>query len=186
MGGIATARSIRSAIVQQVLRFEHGRSKSGYISTFEIHPQGLVVQSVDTRVCDEFLEEIFEIGVEQFGIKRPSRYAKKLYASGFVVEFENDVAGLVSKWADISKLANSFLRNLYDIDVPVGLARIALRPDPDRLPQRIVGLLSEFTLERRVYVPHDSQRFYSSAPLPTDKHIEFLKVIDQSALAGLR
>ena len=50
MGGIATARSIRSAIVQQVLRFEHGRSKSGYISTFEIHPQGLVVQSVDTRV----------------------------------------------------------------------------------------------------------------------------------------
>ena len=170
---------------QQVLRFEHGRSNSGYISAFEIHPQGLVVQSVDTRVCDEFLDDIFAIGAEQFGIRQPSQHARKLYASGFVAEFENDIAGLISKWKNLSALANSYLQRLYELDVTIDLTRISLRPDPERLPHRIVGLLADFTLERRVYVPYSSQRFYSTAPLPTDQHIEFLKALDALALPGV-
>ena len=43
------------------------------------------------------------------------------------------------------------------------------------------GLLSDFTLERRNFVPYTANRFYSIGPFPTDVHIKVLEHVESLA-----
>jgi hypothetical protein len=100
-----------------------------------------------------------------------------------VVAFESDVDRLLSKGGSLLNLMGSHLRTLYKIDVPPKLQKLTIKPDPELLPNRFTGgILADFTLERRVFGPYASERFYSMAPLPTEQHIRFLKSLEELAL----
>ena len=171
---------------QSGLRFEHGRLRDearSLISYFEIHPQGLVAQAIDTRVAEEFFEDLFATGKNDFGLRAPTSPTKKTYTSSLVVDFETDMDRLLSKWDRLSALLFGQVKKFYQIDVPPGIQRITLRPDPELLPPRLAGgLLGDFTLERRVFAPYSGQRFYSIAPLPTDAHTLFLVELEKLVL----
>jgi hypothetical protein len=171
---------------QSGLRFEHGRlgdDARSLISSFEIHPQGLVAQAIDTRVAEVFFEDFFAAGKKDFGLRDPTSPTKKTYTSSLVVDFETDMDRLLSEWDKLSALLFGQVKKFYQIDVPPGIQRITLRPDPELLPPRLAGgLLGDFTLERRVFAPYSRQRFYSIAPLPTDAHTLFLEELEKLVL----
>src|SRR5262245_31882269 len=85
---------------QKLLRFEQGRLPPGgdHIAYLEIHPQGLVVQGMDTRVCEAFFEDLFKVGKSEFGLRSPRAGIKKIYASSLVVDFETDMSAVTSRW----------------------------------------------------------------------------------------
>lgn len=169
---------------EEVMRFARGRlpdGRKGLITLFEVHPHGLVVNSIDTSISEDFLTDLMEMGEKDFGLRQPSPLSKKIYTSNIAVEFEKNLDGMISKWRAMSGILNAYLTDLYQITAGANLNKIAFRPDHNSLPSRLSGLLSDFVLERRVYAPHDSQRFYSVAPLPTAKHIEFLKKLEALA-----
>ena len=165
-----------------LLRFERGRAPDGKpLAFFEVHPQGLVAQAADTRTADGFLADVLAFCEKTLGLREPT-LSKKVYNSSLVVEFETDIGGLLTKSKALFALFGSQLKTLYGIDLPPALQRLTLKPDTERLPPRLGGLLSEFTLERRIFAPFETHRFYSTAPLPTDKHIELLKRVEELAL----
>lgn len=171
---------------QNVLRFEHGSfgaAKRGLITYFEVHPQGLVAQGVDTQTVDEFLADVLETGKRDFGLRvsiPPTQV--KVYVSSLVVQFETEINRLISKWDQLSRLLGVEMKRFYGIDAPSELRSISFKPDPERLTPRISGLLSDFTLERRSFAPYSLQRFYSIGPLPTEAHIKFLAALEEIAM----
>lgn len=164
------------------VRFEKGQVPDGrFVAVFEIHQQGLVVQASQTDTADAFLEDLFGEGKKLFGIRRPSHLSKRVYFSSLVVEMQSDAAFLLTKAKAIYGLYGTKLKSLYDIDASPSLDRLTIKPDPERLPPRLAGFLSDFTLQRRVFAPFEANRFYSTAPLPTSQHLEFLQRLDELA-----
>lgn len=171
---------------QPMYRFEQGRlatDKEQYsISAFEIHPHGLVVQGTDTDAAEAFFDDFFTFGAENLHIKRPEREPTKIFLSAMVVEFAEDANRFLSKWKEISKVFSAQLESIYGIKEPAQLSRIALQADPQSVAPRLAALVSEFTIERRIYEPFSHQRFFTAAPLRTDDHIALLQKIEQIAL----
>jgi hypothetical protein len=174
------------AQAQQMYRFEQGRlitdKKQHGISTFEIYPHGLVVQGTDTDAAEEFLEDFLMFGIEHLHLKRPERQPTKIFLSAMVIEFAGDSNKFLSKWKDISKVFSDQLEKLYGIREPAQLSRLSLQADPQTIAPRLSALVSEFTIERRIYEPYGHQRYFTTAPLSTDDHIAFLQKLEQIAL----
>jgi hypothetical protein len=168
---------------QPVFRFERGQlPNGGLITLFEIHPQGLVVQAIDTNVADAFLADVLATGAKEYGLRAPSPPPLKVYNSSLVVEFEADMGRLISGWEQLSVLMSASLKRLYAIEKSVELRSVSFKPDPETISTRLAsGLLSDFLLERRSHAPFQLQRFYSLAPLPTQAHIEFLETLEETA-----
>ncbi len=167
---------------EEPLRFEHGSFGEIAITLFEVHQQGLIAECATTENAEEFIEDISAWGAEKYGLARADKGAKRVYSSNLVVQFGSSASALLSNFATISGALSGSLRELYKIDVPSEVSRIAIRPDPERLSPRMQGLLPDFTLERRIFAPYDEQKFYSVAPLPTKAHEKFLKLIEDNAL----
>ena len=167
---------------QSVLRFEHGRAPNEKgIALFEVHPQGLVAQASDTETADDFLRDVLIFAKQHFGAKEPGPLSTTIYTSALVAEFKVDLSGLIAGWSTITSLLGGELKARYGVTAPVEVHRLTLRPDPERMTPRLSGLLSDFTLERRTFVPYAAQRYYSIAPLPTDKHVELLTKLEKLA-----
>jgi hypothetical protein len=160
------------------LRFEHGSFGEIAIALFEVHQQGLIAECSTTENAEAFIEDLVSWGAEAFGLARADKGAKRIYTSNLVVQFGSNASGLLSNFASISGALAGALRDLYKIEIPPELSRITIKPDPERLPPRISGLLPDFVLERRVFAPYEEQKFYSVAPLPTKAHEKLLKLID--------
>lgn len=162
-----------------LLRFERGRAPDGKpLAFFEAHPHGLVAQAADTRTAGGFLADVLAVCEKTLGLRKPT-LSGTVYNSSLVAEFETDIGGLFTKSKALFGLLGSQLKTLYGIDVPPALQRLTLKPDSERLPPRLGGMLTDFTIERRIYAPFETQRFYSTAPLPTDQHIELLKRVEE-------
>jgi hypothetical protein len=138
---------------------------------------------VDTKTGDLFFDDLMTEGHRQFGLRKPSDLALRVYFTQLVVEFEADISALLSKSKALYGLLGAHLKKLCAITTPASLHTLTLKPDPERLPPRLAGgLLADFSLQRRVFAPYESNRFYSTAPLPTEDHIEFLKRLEELAL----
>jgi hypothetical protein len=160
-------------------RFQNGEFETNKrIKLFEIYPSGIVIQSNDTDGCDEFLENLFDLGGKILDLRRPSGFAQKIYMSNIVVEFEERTVQWVQKLQPLQKFLNDRLKKLYGIDSPAVLHRLAFKPDPNSLRPIIANSLSDFALERRIYVPFDTERYYSVAPIPTREHIQLLELLE--------
>lgn len=171
---------------QPMYRFERGVLKKGVkthtFSAFEVHPHGLVVQGTDTDAGEAFFEDFFEFGIENLGMKKPSREPSMVFLSALVVEFEEDFNKVLKTWKELSELCGASLKSTYHIDQKVQVGSLNLRPDPQDLTPRQSVLIGDFSLDRRIYEPYEHNRFYAMAPLRTDDHIALLKRFEKIAL----
>ncbi|MGE0768357.1 MAG: hypothetical protein AB7L90_18015 [Hyphomicrobiaceae bacterium] len=167
---------------QAQIRFERGRSPNGkMIAQFEIHQHGLLIDSLDTESADLFLEDLLAEGGKQFGLQRVKSPLKKIYTSNLIVELQSDLDTLFVKHKAIFGTFGSLLKRYYEIEERPSLGGMTLKPDPEKLPPRLAGLLADFRIERRIFAPYSAHRYYSSAPLPTKDHIEFLGHLEELA-----
>lgn len=166
-------------------RFEQGQlpqdsAQDAKVSLFEIYPQGIVATANDTEEAEAFIEDFMSWGGHEFGLRAPDVKPMKLYASTLVVEFDDDVDQMLTKWSAVGGLLTGLMKRKYGVTEPVHLQRVTFRHDPEKISPRLGNLLVEFNLERRVYVPFERNRFHSTAPLSTNEHVQMLERIEST------
>ncbi len=137
-----------------------------------IHNYGIVVDTrSSTHNSDNFLEDVFSRFSEIF--KPPtfqSIVKEKLYFSQVYVSTDKSIELLNPKLKQISK----YLSQNVGKDKNFQTGGISFWPD-----QTAKVNPGAFSFERVVGVPFSEHRYYSAAPLPTDKHLELLDKLEK-------
>lgn len=161
------------------VEFLEGRSGRRPIQKFVIWDNTLVLETTSsTKDSEEILEEILLWGVEKFGINyAPNSIPRYAYVSD--VTFYSDAPLLVVS-PSISYLANSCTAALSEIwKEPVHYQPISIRVGHDPTARKFG--IAHFSLERRGDVRFSENKYFSEAPLPTDKHWELLEQFERGS-----
>lgn len=140
--------------------------------TLTIYNDGLVV---DTRSSTNHSDALLENTFSQFSeiFKMPplqSVMKRKLYVSQVFVSTDKSLELLNPKLKQISK----YLDQCFGKDKNFQVGGISFWPD-----QKDKSSPKPFTFERTISVPFSENRYYSVAPLQTDKHLELLDKLEK-------
>jgi hypothetical protein len=158
------------------IKFENGEFETGeeypIVINFTIYSDGVIAESISsTRCSDMFLADVFHRFSEIF--KMPayqSMIRKRLYLSQLYFHTDKSLPFLNPKLNEISEYLS---QNVEQGDIPFQVGAIAFWPD-----QISKMNPAPFTFERAGNVPFFENRYYSAAPLPTDKHLELLDKLE--------
>jgi|GEM_PF-2977938 len=147
------------------------------IQELTVYNNGLVAIAHKSEDAQAFLNDLFSWGELMFGLRPPipsESWKNRLCASQIVVQFEQSVDDLLSKFQSITKLIEAQMRLLYPtIGSPLYLKNLTIDYDKATVPSNLDTLVG-FFIERRVGVPFADNVIFSQAPLPTDQHSEYL------------
>lgn len=160
------------------VKFEDGEFKSSereeILVNFTLYNTGFVVDTrSSTKDSDAFLIKILTQLFENFDLPHYDQTIKRrLYVSQLYVTTDKPLELINPKLKEISKYL------LDNISYPFEVIGIYFGSDPT-----LITNLSPFTFERALNVPFSDKRYYSSASLQTDQHIELLEKLE-SLLSG--
>jgi hypothetical protein len=146
------------------------------IGELGVYSDGISVNASSTEVAEEVLTDLLDWSKSALGMRELQRPARKTYHSTVVVEFDHDVGALFFRYARICSFLSDSLKATYNTDNQIMLNRLAFSQDPTKTPPS--SLAGEFVIERRVNYPYEVNRFFCSAPLPTDEHVRLLQQIE--------
>lgn len=163
-------------------KFENGQFKFQgeicRITDFAIYRDGLVINAAKTDVAEAFLDEVIELAQKEFSFRdfvtRPRRY----FQSQLVIELSKSPERLVRSLDQITRAISKPLAGIYDVDVPMRLARIDFDFDKTTKTVPAPATVQRFILERRVGVSYDKERYFSAAPMRTAEHLQVLEEIE--------
>ncbi|WP_193370078.1 hypothetical protein [Pelagibius marinus] len=168
------------------LRFKTGRFVHSntpiYIHLMDVYRDGVVVEATSTDYAEIVADDLLSWAEEQFGFRFSEASMRRVYTSSVVVEFDLDVNYSLAAFEQVSAAYTAAMRRFRAIDETVNVTKIQLGVDPTRLTSRQLG--ADFIIERRVNCPHDSNRFFCDAPLPTLDHVELLKTFEALLKTG--
>jgi hypothetical protein len=141
-----------------------------------IYRDGISVNAMSTEIAEEIMNDLFDWSKRTLGMRELQRLPRKSYYSTITVEFEHELGGLFSQYIRIVSLFSQSFNEAYNTQHEMALTRLGFSVDPTKVPQS--SLVGEFVIERRVNYPYDAQRFFCSAPLPTDGHIRLLQQLE--------
>jgi hypothetical protein len=139
------------------------------IKSFEIHPSGLIAQSIRTSLAEAFLTDVLEFLCDQFGFKKDVKF-KKTHSSTLVFEPNASLENALGKWMEFLDVLQAALTHEgNDIKmIPMGIRFIG------QVNERILADRS-FVFERRVGSMSGANRIFTTAPLSTDGHLALLE-----------
>jgi hypothetical protein len=150
------------------------------IQSLIMMPEGDIVSALTTDQADIVLSDLMRLLDENLGYRlRGSRYVKS-YASNLVVEFDDGLENYINVLSEIAGEINAERPG----KTPYNIKRLAFgMPDIlNQAPDMLVMVENiEFLIERRANRPFEENRYYCSAPLPTERHIAVLERIDTIA-----
>lgn len=140
-----------------------------------VYNDGLIVDSrSSTNDCDAFLHDLLTWGAKNYGLLPYEKITRqKLYASTVYVCMEPPLSHInpaIKTFTD--KLAN------HDIGYgpfPFEISGISFGHDPEK----IQGKAMTFRLERAESAPFTENRFFSTAPFPTETHLALLEQLEK-------
>jgi hypothetical protein len=157
----------------QGVKFEMGRVGEVTIQNVQIYTHGIVVDTASSTSDSEIvLVETLTWLSEKYSMQfKPSMISRRAYVSQLT--FYSD-AGLVNVNEALSKLArrvSNRLPEFFKQEITYEPTAIVVGYDATKVKQAP----AVFTIERRVEVPFSENKYFSSAPLPTDDHIAALE-----------
>jgi hypothetical protein len=144
------------------------------VGKLEIYNDGIIVVTTDTRYSDIVMEDFIEWVTKSFDLKPRQTLVPRQHASSIVVEFERAFDKLLRH--SFSSEFSSTLKEHHGFAQPVNLSKLAFSIDPMLLPPSRNGQL---IIERRAGVTYSKNRFFCSAPLPTDVLIHLMEKFEQ-------
>src|SRR5882672_4165042 len=99
----------------------------------------------------------------------------RIFTSWLVVDFEEPIARMISKFEEVRELIVESFEHGYGQRLDFQMQRVAFNVDPMSLPP---FTNTEFTIDRRGGTPYSLNRFFCTAPLRTEAHIELLERIE--------
>lgn len=168
--------------VQKGMEFLTGRIGGKAIGKLVIWPNILIIEGrSNTTECKEMLTEILQWAKERFKLSYSPEMIKR-YAYVSDVSFYSD-ATLLTVSPALSYIANSCSAALSEIwQEPVDYRPISLKIGHDPV-LRQVGI-APFSIERLGTSRFSENKYFSEAPLPTDKHIEMLEQFEKYVLSS--
>jgi hypothetical protein len=155
------------------IKFEDGEFKNSegeaILVTLTLYNDGLVADTrSSTQDSDNFLIEISTQLSEAFNLPRIEQVMrKKDYLSQLFVTTDISLDLINPKLKETSKYLSDNLSGLFEIGGISFYSDPATRPNP-----------SQFTLERVLNVPFIEKKYYSSANLQTEKHLQCLEELE--------
>ena len=155
------------------IKFEDGefRNSEGDVISLRLtlYTDGLVVDtSSSTKDSDAFLTEMLTRISKDFDLPSYEQIIrKKTYLSQLYITTDKSLELINPKLKEISKYLSDNLSH------PFEAGGISFWPD-----QTMRINLPAFTFERVLNLPFAEKRYYSSAPLETEKHLELLEKLE--------
>lgn len=147
--------------------------------SFSVYSDGVVADTrSSTDDTDNFLHELLTTLSQHFGfVPYEKIIRKKGYSSEVFVEMEEGFSVFTERFG-------SFLQEIQanvttDNAIPFEVAGITFQQDPSKLNGTYA-----FKLERASNAPYKDRRYYSIAPMSTNKHVQMLEKLE-AIVAGL-
>jgi hypothetical protein len=160
--------------------FSMGTFKGVQIQDFSIYSDGVIVSSrSDTDILDAFLDDLFawiasELGLVPVITDRPEKH----YESTLVVKSETDLVLATKPAKDVVDAFNRIWHKKY-FETDYAHSGFLLHCDASQFKGRRNPM--HFVVERRLGVPFDQNLFFSTAPLSTKDHLDFLARLEDLA-----
>jgi hypothetical protein len=166
-------------------KFQNGfftfEGKRANITELAVFNDGIVVNANSTEAASAFIEDLINYVRSNFRFRDFTSKVRKVLVSQLVVEFDTRLAALIPLFEKISGLINRETGQLYGTPVFMDFGRIDFLFDKQKAG--IDHAAPRFLIERRAGVPFSQERYYCSASMRTDSHLNILAEIEKMLLA---
>jgi hypothetical protein len=152
------------------------------IKQLSIGHNGISVNSQDTEAADKIIDHIFSL--LNTNLKFRFNGLQRKYFSALVVQFDRDFESSIHR---ISELQAIIMDAVGKSDpTQMAFKRLAFGPES---PGTFLNVdldnidKTDYLIERRAGQPFSENRYFSSAPLQTQKHIQTLEQIEKALAA---
>jgi hypothetical protein len=144
-----------------------------------IFQDGVVAECPTTDDAETFAGDLIGWARDAFGFREPFKSPTIVFRSNVVVEFDRAADSLINKWAEVSRLMESFASIHLKMQQPIRIRTIQFSSDPTKVTG---GATADFAIERRANAPYEQNRFWCSGPLKTQELIDFLEKLERTAI----
>ncbi len=168
-------------MVQAGARFQTGRLQSGTktinIAELAIFSDGVSASSYHTDDAEFLLEDAINWSRRTFGVREPTTKKSRVYESHVIIEFEKSIDSALSRFDQFRTQMAEAIEDTYGVKVPILNQRLDFSGPTNPLPDIGRPFL---VIERRVGYAAETNRFFSSATVRTDTHLELLAQLEKS------
>ena len=148
------------------------------IQNLDIYNDGIVINARQTADADAVMDDFFEWASKTFGLRPPQTPIRRQYTSHVIIDFDHSINGLLKDFDRLCRLIETAYKSENDqFDYPLHFARFGLSADPKELPP---FAQTGFVMEPRGNHPYTANRYFSIAPVTTDRHLELLEKIEET------
>ena len=167
--------SSRAELERTGIVFERGihdtAAGQATINRLSVHNDGIVVQSNKTEHAEAFFNDIAAWLVGEHGFRQVR--IKPLYLSEIVVDFETPVANIINSYEEIVKLL------LSHVDENRVVKTAAFGALSFEFAANDSMAAAKFLIERRVGTTVEEERYFCSAPLTTEHHLQVIQEMER-------
>ena len=158
---------------QKGIQFAFGRWDGTVINQLALYAHGVAVETAaSTDISEKILYDVLSWGANTLNINyRPDMIKRKAYVSGLLFSTEVSLNALHPKLRGIGERLSSSVADSLGHVFPYEVTGVFFGYDTTHTkPNAPI-----FTIERRADVPFTENKYFSTAPLPTDEHLKLLK-----------
>jgi hypothetical protein len=164
------------------LEFYEGKFKDKTILKFAIWSSLLVVETRSSTEDSEYiLEDILMWGADKFGLNYKTGMIKRFgYVSALTFYSDIDMLEMTTAVSQLSLKTGELLSDIWQEPIRYDTTIVTMGHDP--LTRKYT--IAPFTIQRRAEAKFSENKYFSEAPIPTDKHLQFLAEYEKDILAG--
>lgn len=152
--------------------FEGGRFESITVQRIQVFSHVLVAETASsTSDSERILEDALTWASGTFGLHyRSGMIKRKAYVSQVIFHSDHLLDKLHPSLLKISAMLNSRVPKYFGRELDYRPAGLTISYDPGSIKSGT----SVFSIEPRAEIPYSEHKYFSTAPLPTEEHIELL------------
>jgi hypothetical protein len=161
--------------------FEGGRFNNVTIHRVQIFTNVLVAETASsTTDSEKILEDALLWGSEAFGlVYRPGMIKRKAYVSQLTFYSDSILPKLNPVLLKVAQKLSIRVPQYFGFDLTYRPTAFAISYDP----MSIKNGASQFSIEARAETPPSENKYFSTAPLPTEEHIALLQELEKDLSA---
>lgn len=166
---------------QKGIQFAYGRWEGTVINQLALYTHGIAVETAaSTDISEKILHDVLNWGANTLDLNyHPNMIRRKAYVSGLVFSTDVPLNALHPKLRGIVRRLTGSVANSLGHAYPYEVTGIYFGYDTTHMkPNAPI-----FTIERLADVPFAENKYFSTAPLPTNEHLKLLDDFE-AALKG--
>ena len=163
---------------QKGIQFGFGRWDGTVINQLALYAHGIAVETAaSTDISEKILHDVLKWGANTLNINyHQDMIKRKAYVSGLLFSTDVSLNALHPKLRGIGERLSSSVADSLGHVFPYEVTGVFFGYDTTHTkPNAPI-----FTIERRADVPFTENKYFSTAPLPTEEHLKLLKDFETS------